>query len=271
MDYQSLLACEKKVRGIIGDFLPETGVVLGSGLGPFADEIEAEYAIPYAEVGIPASTVQSHEGKLIFGRVAGRRVVAQKGRLHFYEGYELEQVVLPVRLMARLGARNLVVTNASGGVNQGFEVGDIMLITDQIKFFDVSPLRGPNPDELGGRFPDMSYAYDRGLRALARVAANDCGTELREGVYFYMPGPQFESPAEIRAIRALGGDAVGMSTVHEVIAAVHCGLRVLGFSLITNMAAGVLDQKLSDEDVVEAAKLAGSRFSKLMTRVIGAM
>ncbi len=246
-------------------FVPEVLVILGSGLGALADEVEAPVTVPYAEVPhMKRSTAPDHKGQFLFGRLAGKNAMVMQGRLHTYEGWSAEDVSYPVRLARLLGVKTLLVTNAAGAVNQSFAAGDIMLITDHIKLFGASPLQGPNPEELGPRFPDMSHAYTPALQAVAREAARRLDIPLREGVYMYFPGPQYETPAEVRAARILGADAVGMSTVPEVITAAHCGMAVLGFTLCTNMAAGVLDRPLSGDEVIAAANAAGPRFTALV-------
>lgn len=263
----SLPACEDALgilRARLEGFAPEILLILGSGLGFLAGEAEDPVAIPYADIpGFPVSTAPGHEGRFVFGRLAGRRVMMMQGRFHYYEGYTMDEVVNPVYIASLLGARGLLVTNAAGAVDTGWAVGDVMLITDHLKLFGDSPLRGPNP---GGylRFPDMTATYTPALRAVARRTAESLGVTLREGVYMFFPGPQYETPAEIRAARALGAGAVGMSTVPEVIAARHAGLSVLGFSLLCNMAAGVLDAPLTEEDVLSAADAARPRFSSLV-------
>ena len=250
------------LKGMI-DGVPEIAVILGSGLGRLADFIEGKQEIPYGEIpNFPNTTVPGHEGKLIFGRLGDRNVVAMKGRFHYYEGHDMSTVVYPVRAFGLLGIKNLIVTNAAGGVNTGFEPGDLMLIRDHI------PLRGENLDELGPRFPDMSAAYDRTLQKVAQACAERIGIDLKYGVYAYCKGPSFETPAEIRALRALGADAVGMSTVPEVIVARHMGMRVLGISCITNMAAGILDQPLTHEEVMETGKKVEQKFSSLVKEIV---
>lgn len=256
------------LKGMI-DGVPEIAVILGSGLGRLADFIEGKQEIPYGEIpNFPNTTVPGHEGKLIFGRLGDRNVVAMKGRFHYYEGHDMGTVVYPVRAFGLLGIKNLIVTNAAGGVNTGFEPGDLMLIRDHISFFAENPLRGENLDELGPRFPDMSAAYDRTLQKVAQACAERIGIDLKYGVYAYCKGPSFETPAEIRALRALGADAVGMSTVPEVIVARHMGMRVLGISCITNMAAGILDQPLTHEEVMETGKKVEQKFSSLVKEIV---
>ncbi len=249
----------------LGDFKPEILLILGSGLGDLGDEVERPVIVPYTEVPhMKRSTVPDHRGQFVFGTLAGRRVAVMQGRLHTYEGWSFADVSYPVRVLRLLGAETLLVTNAAGAVNTAFSAGDIMLITDHIKLFGVSPLCGPNLEEFGPRFPDVSHVYTPALQEAARRAARSLDIPLREGVYMYFPGPQFETPAEVRMARILGADAVGMSTVPETIVAAHCGMQVLGFTLCTNMAAGVLDQPLSGEEVLEAAREAKPRFTALV-------
>ena len=258
---ESAKALEEKLQG----FRPEALLILGSGLGALAEEVEAPIAVPYDQVPhMKHSTAPGHKGQFLFGRLAGRNVAVMQGRLHTYEGWSFADAGYPVRVLRLLGARSLVVTNAAGAVNTGFAAGDIMLITDHIKFFGVSPLCGPNVDEFGPRFPDVSHVYTPALRQKARETAGAQGLDLKEGVYMFFPGPQYETPAEVRAARLLGADAVGMSTVPEAITAAHCGMEVLGFTLCTNMAAGVLEQPLSGDEVIEAAEAAGPKFTALV-------
>lgn len=254
----------------ITEGMPEIAIILGSGLGRLADFIEGRQEISYEEIpNFPATTVPGHEGKLIFGRLGGRYVVAMKGRFHYYEGHDMGVVIYPIRVFGMMGIKNLMVTNAAGGVNTDFKPGDLMLIKDHIGFFAENPLRGVNLDDLGPRFPDMSAAYDRSLQKLAMVCAERVGIDLKNGVYSYCKGPSFESPAEIKALRILGADAVGMSTVPEVIVARHMGMRVLGISCITNMAAGILDQPLTHEEVMETGKSVEQKFSSLVREIVG--
>lgn len=249
---------------------PEVAVVLGSFLGPFADSIEDPVAIDYADIpNFLVSTVQGHAGKLIFGRVAGRRVVCMSGRFHSYEGYDFEQLVIPVRLFKLLGAKATILTNAAGAVNTSYRPGDVMIVSDHIKLTGASPLRGRNLDEFGPRFFDVSRMYTPELRALARECAEGTGLTVHEGVYFFFTGPQFETPAEVRAARLLGGDAVGMSTVTEALTAAHCSMPLLALSVMTNMAAGVLDQPLTSEEVMETTKVVAERFSKYLEKIVG--
>lgn len=249
--------------------LPEVGLVLGSGLGPLAEQLQDAVTISYAEIPhFRISTAPDHAGRLVCGMLAGRRVVCMQGRLHGYEGYAPDEIAYPVYVMRALGVQALILTNASGGINTGFEVGDFMLVEDHINMTGKSPLTGANDDQLGTRFPDMTFAYAPVLRNKALAAADVCGLVLRRGVYCGVNGPQFETPAEIRAFRALGADAVGMSTVFEVIAAAHCGLPVVAVAMITNMAAGVLMQPLSGAEVNEIAARRGTDFRRLITALV---
>ena len=248
---------------------PRVGVILGSGLGALADELEAPTEIPYREIpGWPGSTAVGHAGVLVLGTLEGVPVVVMRGRAHLYEGIGAEQVVFGVRVLGRLGIRTLVVTNAAGGIDESFRPGQLVLVSDHLNLQGASPLIGPNDDSLGPRFPDMSDAYDPELRALAREAAADLGIELGEGVYTAWLGPQFETPAEIRFMRAIGGDLVGMSTVQEVIAARHLGIRCLGISVVTNMAAGVLPEKIDHEAVLEVGGRAAGHLTSLLRRLV---
>ncbi|MBE6940159.1 MAG: purine-nucleoside phosphorylase [Ruminococcaceae bacterium] len=259
------------VREKIG-FEPEIGIILGSSLGPLADEVEDPVVIPYEEIpNFLRSTVSTHAGKLICGKLAGRKVVCMSGRFHYYEGYEFEQLTAPVRLFHLLGCRACILTNAAGGVNLDYKPGDIMLIRDQIVLNGASPLRGKNLPEFGPRFFDVQKMYTPSLRQLALECGEGSGLTFHEGTYFYMTGPHFETPAEIRAIRILGGDAVGMSTVTEALTAAHCGMPCLAFSVITNMAAGVLDQALTDEEVNETGKTVSERLCRYLKKVLERM
>ena len=249
--------------------VPDIAVVLGSGLGKLADFIDGKQEIPYEEIpNFPKTTVVGHEGKLIFGRIGQKNVVAMKGRFHYYEGHDMDTVVYPIRAFKLLGIENLIVTNAAGGVNTGFVPGDLMMIRDHIGFFAENPLRGENLDDLGPRFPDMSACYDRSLIMMAEDCSSRLGIGVKSGIYAYSKGPSFESPAEIKALRTLGADAVGMSTVPEVITARHMGMRVLGISCITNMAAGILDQPLKHEEVLETGKMVEKKFSSLVSEIV---
>jgi len=248
---------------------PEVGVILGSGLGDVVDAVEIETAIPYSDIpGAKASTVLGHQGRMIFGHANGRRVVVMQGRVHFYEGYEMHEVMFLSRVIGRLGIRQLIVTNAAGGVNTSYVAGDLMLITDHINMMGLNPLRGPNIEALGVRFPDMSEAYPESLRAIAREVAKEIGIDIKEGVYLALSGPTYETPAEIRAFRVLGADAVGMSTVPEVLAMSHMGIPVLGLSCITNMAAGILKQKLTHQEVIDTTTRVQKQFTALVLGVL---
>ncbi|MCM3269304.1 purine-nucleoside phosphorylase [Paenibacillus elgii] len=248
---------------------PEISLILGSGLGVLADLVEGGVTIPYEDIPhFPVSTVEGHAGELLLGKVEGKHVLMMKGRFHMYEGYGVETVSFPVRVMKELGVEKLLVTNAAGGINTSYEVGDLMLIRDHINFTFRNPLIGPNHSELGVRFPDMSEAYSRRLREAAKEVAAEQGLKLQEGVYLGLLGPSYETPAEIRMMRTLGGDAVGMSTVPEVLVARHAGIEVLGFSCISNMAAGILDQPLSHAEVMETTERAKPKFLKLVLGII---
>ena len=253
-------------------FAPELGLILGTGLGPLAKQIENPVEIDYKDIpNFLVSTATDHAGKLIFGILEGKKLVCMSGRFHSYEGYDFEQLAIPVRLFKLLGVKQLIVTNAAGGVNERYRPGDIMVISDHIKLNGASPMRGKNLPEFGDRFFDVSRMYTPRLRELALRLAKDTALRVHEGVYFFMPGPQFETPAEIRAIRLLGGDAVGMSTVTEALTAAHCGIELLGFSVITNMAAGMLDQPLTTEEVSETGRMIEERFSAYLKSVIREM
>lgn len=266
--YESVKNAEKSVRNITS-FEPEIAIVLGSGLGALAEQVEDPIVIESDRIeGYGKSTVSGHKGRLIFGTFAGKKVVVQQGRIHYYEGYEMQEVVLPVRLMCALGARTVILTNAAGGVNKSFRPGDFMAITGQIAQFVPSPLRGVNDESFGVRFPDMSEIYSPRLIALAKKSAKEVDATMREGVYLQASGPNYESPEEIRAFRTLGADAVGMSTAVEAIAARHMGREILGVSLITNPAAGVSPKPLSHEEVKEAADRAGEKFLRLIRAVV---
>ena len=257
------------LRGQIGDFRPEVLMILGSGLGFLADELERPIRVPYGQIPhFKPSTAPGHKGQFVFGTLEGKPVAVMQGRMHFYEGYSLQEVTYAVRVLRLLGAEKLIVTNAAGCVNKDWTAGTLMLITDHIKLCLESPLRGENLPEFGPRFPDASTVYTPEYREIVRQAAQELGIPLKEGVYFYLPGPQYETPAEIRAVRALGADAVGMSTVPEAIVARHCGMKILGLSLLTNMAAGILDQPLSEQEVLDAAAAASRQFSQLVRRCL---
>jgi purine nucleoside phosphorylase I, inosine and guanosine-specific len=262
--YDKLIKCYESVKAKV-DFKPEIAVVLGSGLGEYAETIKIEATLPYSEIeGFPVSTISGHKGQFVFGYEGDVPVVIMQGRVHYYEGYEMSDVVLPIRLMHMLGAKVLFLTNAAGGVSTYFEVGDFMLISDHISTFIPSPLIGENMDKLGPRFPDMSKIYDEQLRDIICEASCEMVIHLREGIYVQFTGPAYETPAEIRMSRALGADAVGMSTVCEAMVANHAGMRVCGISCITNMAAGVLDKPLNHAEVKETADQVAPLFRQLI-------
>ncbi len=251
---------------------PTIGLILGSGLGVLADEIESPVKVPYNEIpNFPVSTVAGHAGQFVFGTLEGKQVVAMQGRFHFYEGYSLDMVTLPVRVLKELGVSQIIVTNAAGGVNESFEAGDLMIIKDHINNMSQNPLIGPNDEAFGVRFPDMSNAYSDRLRTLAREKASELNIQIKEGVYVANTGPCYETPAEIRMIRTLGGDAVGMSTVPEVIVARHAALEVLGISCISNMAAGILPQPLSHDEVMETTERVKAEFLSLVKAIVKEM
>lgn len=248
---------------------PSIGLILGSGLGVLADEIEEAVKIKYEEIpDFPVSTVEGHAGQLVIGTLGNIQVVAMQGRFHFYEGYSLDKVTFPVRVMKELGVDTLIVTNAAGGVNESFRPGDLMIISDHINYMGTNPLIGPNDAALGVRFPDMSAAYDKDLRRLAKQTAEELNISVQEGVYTAVSGPSYETPAEVRFLRTIGSDAVGMSTVPEVIVARHSGLRVLGVSCISNAAAGILDQPLSHDEVMEVTEKVKADFLRLIKTVV---
>lgn len=266
--YHKLTTCLSSVKQKIG-FKPEVALILGSGLGDYADGIKAEAAIEYAEIeGFPVSTVKGHKGRFVFGYVEETPVVIMQGRVHYYEGYPMSDVVLPTRLMGLLGAKKLILTNAAGGVNETFKPGDFMMITDHITTGVPSPLIGPNIEELGTRFPDMSQVYSTRLQGVVRKCAAECGIELKEGVYVQFTGPSYETPAEIRLARSWGADAVGMSTACEAMAARHMGLEVCGISCITNLAAGLSRQELNHKEVQETADRVAKSFKELVTKIV---
>lgn len=269
---QQISAARDHIRALT-PFEPEIALILGSGLGGLADEVEAAAVIPYDEIPYyPVSTVVGHAGRLILGTLAGKKVVVMQGRLHYYEGYPMSRLAMPIRVLHALGAGTLLVTNASGGLNPAFSPGDVMLITDHINAMGANPLMGPNDESIGPRFPDMTHAYDPQLRALAVELARQLDVPLRQGVYVGLSGPAYETRAERRYLRIIGADAVGMSTVPEVIVANHAGMRVLGFSAVTNIATGEEDQPPDDHDkVLATAKLAGERLTVLVREVLRQM
>lgn len=266
--YEKLEKCYKCVREKT-DFVPEVAMILGSGFGQYADEFEVVKRIDYHEIeGFPVSTVEGHAGEFLFGYMGEVPVVLMNGRVHYYEGYAMSDVVLPTRLMKLLGARILFLTNAAGGLGDGFSAGDIMLITDQLSMFVDSPLIGENIRELGTRFPDMSEIYDRDLQEILRRTAKEIGLDLKEGIYCQFKGPNYESPAEVHAAKILGASAVGMSTACEAIAANHMGMKICGISCVTNMAAGMSENPLSHEEVQENAAKAAPYIRRLIHEAV---
>ena len=266
--YEKLQGCLKSVREKT-DFVPKVAIVLGSGLGDYANDIEVVKEVDYHDIeGFPVSTVPGHAGKFIFGYVKDVPVVCMKGRVHYYEGYPISDVVLPTRLMKLMGADTLFLTNASGGINPSFSAGDFMMLTDHISLWAPNPLIGANIDELGTRFPDMTHVYDVELQEIIRDVAAKEGIALKEGIYAQLTGPSFESPAEIQLLHKLDVDAVGMSTVVEAIAANHMGMKIGGISCVCNLAAGMTDNPLTHEEVQQAAADAAPKFKKLVTEVV---
>lgn len=269
--YEKLVKCTEIVKKKV-DFQPEVALILGSGLGSYGDEMDVKATVSYSDIeGFPVSTVAGHQGRFLFGYVKGVPVVAMQGRVHYYEGYSITDVVLPIRLMGLLGAKKVILTNAAGGVNFNFQPGDLMMITDHITTAVPSPLIGANLEELGTRFPDMSEVYDKGLREIIRQAARNVGISLQQGVYVQLTGPSYETPAEIRMCRSWGADAVGMSTACEAMAAKHMGMQVCGISCITNLAAGMSNKPLDHKEVQETADRVEAEFKKLVTETIRLM
>lgn len=266
--YKKLVRCHEYCRDRI-DTVPRAAIILGSGLGDFAEYVQVTGEIPYSDIeDFPVSTVAGHAGRFVFAEVEVMPVVLMQGRVHYYEGYSMEEVVLPVRLMKMMGAQTLILTNASGGINEEFSAGDFMMITDQISSFVPSPLIGENVEELGTRFPDMSEIYDKELQETIRQAARKVGVHLQEGVYIQFTGPNFESPAEIRMARVLGADAVGMSTACEAVAARHMGMKVCGISCVVNKAAGLQQTPLNHEEVQEMGRRKAEEFRKLLLEIL---
>ena len=260
------------VRSALGGRRPEIAITLGSGLGDLAERLDAPLTIPYKEIPhFPVSTVSGHKGQFVCGKLGGKEVLCMQGRFHYYEGYDLKQVTMPVRAMKLLGIDSLLVTNAAGGINTGFHAGTLMLIEDHLNLTGENPLIGENLDAFGDRFFDMTVAYDKEYRTLAKATAEELNIPLATGVYAWLTGPNFETPAEIRYLRTIGADAVGMSTVPEVLVARHSGIRVLGISCITNLAAGMTDNTLSHEEVKETADRIQNEFIRLVTGIVSRM
>lgn len=266
--YEKLMKCYECYQNKI-DFKPRVALVLGSGLGNYADQIKVEATLDYKDIeGFPVSTAPGHVGRFVFGYVGEVPIVAMQGRVHYYEGYDMTDVVLPIRLMKLMGAEVLFLTNASGGIKQGFQAGDLMLITGQIANFVPSPLLGENIPELGPRFPDMSHVYDEDLQQVVRKTASQMDMSIKEGVYIQLKGPNYESPQEINMCRVIGADAVGMSTACEAIAANHMGMKIVGISCISNLAAGISPTPLTEEEVIETGNKVAKEFSALVTESI---
>lgn len=266
--YNKLMGCLASVKEKT-DFKPEVALILGSGLGDFADEIKIEDTIEYTDIeGFPVSTVKGHKGRFVFGYVEEVPVVIMQGRVHYYEGYQMSDVVLPTRLMGMMGAKKIFLTNAAGGCNPQFKPGDLMIITDHITTGVPSPLIGPNIEELGTRFPDMSEVYSKRLQEVIRTCAKKCGIEVQEGVYVQFTGPNYETPAEVKLAQIWGGDSIGMSTACEAMAARHMGLEVCGISCITNMAAGISKAELNHKEVQETADRVAKSFKELVAKVV---
>ncbi len=268
LTYDVMAAAAEALRAKISK-APEVGLILGSGLGGLADEISNPVYVPYDTLeGFPVSTVEGHAGRFVIGEFEGRSVIAMQGRFHYYEGYDIGAVAMPVYVMKLLGVTHLLLTNAAGGVNTGYEPGDLMLIEDHLNLSGHNPLIGPNDERFGPRFPDASEVYDRVLNAEIRALAKSMGIRLQRGVYAMSPGPSYETPAEVRMARIIGADAVGMSTVPEALVANHCDIKTVGISCITNMAAGILDQPLHHGEVVETAERVKSTFTALVKAVV---
>lgn len=268
MDIDLLKEAVTYVSSIIKEE-PDVAVILGSGLGDLADNVENRIIIKFEDVpGMPISTVKGHVGQFVYGLLRGKKVLMMQGRIHYYEGNKMDSVSLPINIMRAIGVRKLIVTNAAGGVNTDFEPGDLMIIKDHINLAFNNPLIGKNYEEIGPRFPDMSEAYDKEFIKLAKKCLLDLNQKIIEGTYCMMTGPTYETPAEVRMVRIIGGDAVGMSTVPEVIAAIHCGVKVLGISCITNMACGILDQPLNHKEVIETSLKVRDKFTLLISEII---
>jgi purine-nucleoside phosphorylase len=257
------------LRGAFGDVQPRVGLILGSGLGSFAEKLEGGRKLPFERVpGFPPAKIVGHAGNLVHGRFGGVEVLAMQGRVHFYEGHDIYRVAFPARVLVAAGCKTLLLTNAAGGIDPTLKPGEIVILRDHLNLLPSSPLRGPNDDIIGPRFPDMSEVYAKELRQLARAAGEEGGMTLREGVYAALPGPSYETPAEVRMLRVLGADLVGMSTVPEAMVAVHMGARVLGLSCVTNLAAGITDEKLSHAEVTDTAARVRVQFEALLGRIL---
>lgn len=267
--YDRIQSTANYIKEKTNNFLPSTGIILGTGLGGLVKEIEAEYVLAYETIpDFPVSTVEGHSGKLIFGKLSGKNVVAMQGRFHFYEGYSMKEVVFPVRVMKLLGIERLFVSNASGGVNPAYEIGDLMILSDHINLFPGNPLIGPNDKRFGPRFPDMSEPYDHAMIALAKKIAREQSIKVQEGVYVGLSGPTFETPAEYKYVRVIGGDTVGMSTVPEVIAARHMGIPVFAMSVITDLGVPGKIVEVTHEDVQKVAEIAEKKMTQLMKEMV---
>lgn len=270
--YSDYVESAEYIKEYLMGFTPDILIVLGSGLGFLADKIEEAVIVDYKDIPhFKTSTAPGHKGRFVFGKLSGKNVVVMQGRLHHYEGYSGADIAYPINVSKLLGVHSMIITNACGGVNTDYNVGDLMIIKDHIKFFDLNPLIGANLPEFGERFFDMTYTYYPQYREIAKDIGQKLNINIREGVYFYTTGPQFETPAEIKAIRMLGGDVCGMSTVPEVIASHHCGIKILGISLVTNMAAGVSDKQITGDEVLYEADRAKERFSSLILNILPQM
>ena len=268
-NYEKYKESADYIKEKIGDLNPKIAIILGSGLGVLKEEFEEKIVIKYNEIpNFPVSTVEGHAGELIIGKLNGKEIIAMNGRFHYYEGYDLKETTFPERVFKLIGIEKLIITNAAGGVNKEYIAGDFMVINDYLSFFAESVLRGKNLEEFGDRFPDMSETFDKDLTKKLKEVINKYTGRAQEGVYAYMKGPTFETPAEIRALRILGADAVGMSTVPEAVIAHHCGIKCVGVSCITNMAAGVLDEKLSYDDVKQTAEKVKTKFKEIIKEYI---
>lgn len=267
-DIESIKRAAEYIESKVNN-MPTKAIILGSGLGELAEDVKNPIYLNYTDIpSFPSSTAPGHKGRLVIGELEGENVLLMQGRFHYYEGYSMDVVVFPVRVMKLLGITDLIVTNAAGGVNKSYTPGDLMLISDHLSMFCNNPLIGKNYSDFGPRFNDMSDPYSKASREKIHLLAKESGLELKEGIYAYMSGPSYESPAEIRALRTLGADAVGMSTVPEVITAVHAGIRVIGISCITNMAAGILDQPLDGDEVIETGQKVKAKFSNLIVNIL---